>query len=73
MRLNPNMVFVHVSGSHTDSSEQGKVMWARVKGKAENALSMPLRDVGRAMIHVVRFGAPKQVLEVGDIQALAAK
>jgi uncharacterized protein YbjT (DUF2867 family) len=115
-RLNPNMVFVHVSGSHTDSSEQGKVMWARVKGKAENALmrlpfkgvynfrpslmkpvpgqkhvktayraalvlypvaalffpAMPLRDVARAMINAVRFGAPKQVLEVADIRALAA-
>ena len=37
-RLNPGMVLVHVSGAHTDSTEQGKVMWARVKGKAENAL-----------------------------------
>ncbi|HSC85774.1 MAG TPA: NAD-dependent epimerase/dehydratase family protein [Polyangiaceae bacterium] len=39
VRVNPSMTFVHVSGSHTDSSEQGKVMWARVKGKAENALT----------------------------------
>jgi uncharacterized protein YbjT (DUF2867 family) len=37
-RLNPEMTFVHVSGAHTDSTEQGKVMWARVKGRAENAL-----------------------------------
>jgi len=117
VRLNPGMVFVHISGSHTDGSEQGKVMWARVKGKAENALmrlpfkavynfrpsimkptpgqkhiktayrvalllyplfslffpGMPLRDVARAMIHAVRFGAPKQVLEVKDMRALAAK
>jgi uncharacterized protein YbjT (DUF2867 family) len=36
--LNPGMVFNFVSGSHTDSSEKGKVMWARVKGKTENAL-----------------------------------
>ena len=36
--LNPGMVFNFVSGSHTDSSGQGKVMWARVKGKTENAL-----------------------------------
>jgi hypothetical protein len=34
--------------------------------------SMPLRDVGRAMIQAARFGAPKQVLEVADIKALAA-
>jgi uncharacterized protein YbjT (DUF2867 family) len=43
-RLNPNMVLVHISGASTDSSEQGSVMWARVKGKAENALSrLPFR------------------------------
>jgi len=43
-RLNPNLVLVHISGAATDSSEQGPVMWARVKGKAENALSrLPLR------------------------------
>lgn len=36
---NPNMVFNFVSGSHTDSSEKGKIMWARVKGKTENALT----------------------------------
>ncbi len=37
-RLNPGMTFVHVSGAHTDGTEQGKIMWARVKGRAENAL-----------------------------------
>jgi uncharacterized protein YbjT (DUF2867 family) len=37
-RLNPQMTFVYVSGAGTDSSEQGKAMWARVKGKTENAL-----------------------------------
>jgi uncharacterized protein YbjT (DUF2867 family) len=37
-RLNPQMIFDYVSGSLTDSSEKGKVMWARVKGKTENAL-----------------------------------
>ncbi len=36
--LNPNMVFNFVTGSGTDSTEQGKVMWARVKGKTENEL-----------------------------------
>jgi uncharacterized protein YbjT (DUF2867 family) len=35
---NPNMTFVFVSGQGTDSSEKGRVMWARVKGKAENAI-----------------------------------
>ncbi|MEO8405894.1 MAG: NAD-dependent epimerase/dehydratase family protein [Chitinophagaceae bacterium] len=36
--LNPDMIFTYVSGSHTDSSEKGRSMWARVKGKTENAL-----------------------------------
>ncbi len=36
--LNPRMTFIYVSGSLTDSSEKGKIMWARVKGKTENAL-----------------------------------
>jgi nucleoside-diphosphate-sugar epimerase len=34
--LNENMVFNYVSGTHTDSTEKGKTMWARVKGKTEN-------------------------------------
>jgi uncharacterized protein YbjT (DUF2867 family) len=37
-RLDPGMTFVYVSGSGTDSSERGRVMWARVKGRTENAL-----------------------------------
>lgn len=37
-RLNPQMTFTYVSGSGTDSSEKGGVMWARVKGRTENAL-----------------------------------
>jgi uncharacterized protein YbjT (DUF2867 family) len=116
-RLNPAMTLVHVSGAHTDSSEHGRVMWARVKGKAENALmrlpfkgvynfrpslmkptpgqknvkgsytllkvlypvmnlvfpGMPLKDVAQAMLNAVRFGAPKQILEVPDIRELAKR
>ncbi len=34
--INPNMVFVYVSGAGTDSSETGRSMWARVKGRTEN-------------------------------------
>jgi uncharacterized protein YbjT (DUF2867 family) len=37
-RLNPKMTFIYVSGAATDSSEKGRMMWARVKGKTENAL-----------------------------------
>ncbi|SMP34610.1 NAD-dependent epimerase/dehydratase family protein [Chryseobacterium profundimaris] len=35
---NPDMVFNYVSGLYTDSTENGKMMWARVKGKTENTL-----------------------------------
>jgi hypothetical protein len=35
---NPDMVFCYVSGSGTDSTEKGRSMWARVKGRTENAL-----------------------------------
>src|ERR1700754_361161 len=46
LALNPAMTFNYVSGSHTDSSEKGKVMWARVKGKTENALmKLPFKKV----------------------------
>ncbi len=37
-RLNPTMTFIYVSGANTDSTERGRMMWARVKGKTENAL-----------------------------------
>lgn len=37
-RLNPGMTFIYVSGAGTDSTERGRMMWARVKGRTENAL-----------------------------------
>ena len=114
-RLNPTMVFIYVTGARTDGTEQGASMWARVKGRAENALmrlpfkgvynfrpglmtpkpgqkhvktayrvglvlapvmklffrALTLAQVGRAMIRCVQSGAPKQVLEIADIAALA--
>jgi len=114
-RLNPNMVFTYVTGTSTDSTEKGKTMWARVKGRTENALmrlpfkgvynfrpglmmpkpgqkhlktgykiglffapllklffkSLTLKQVGSAMIRSVQSGAPKQILEIPDIAALA--
>ena len=43
-RLNPQMTFVYVSGAGTDSTEQGRTMWARVKGKTENeVLRLPFK------------------------------
>ena len=38
VKLNPDMTFCYISGVGTDSSETGRSMWARVKGKTENDL-----------------------------------
>jgi uncharacterized protein YbjT (DUF2867 family) len=120
-RLNPQMTFVYVSGEGTDSSEQGRVGWARVKGQTENALlRLPFKaaymfrpgliqpmhgvrsktrlyqmfysltgplipllrrifpdvvltteQIGRAMLHVAKKGAPTPVLNTKAIRALA--
>jgi hypothetical protein len=45
-RINPDMTFCYVSGTGTDSTEHGKMMWARVKGKTENDLKkLPFKSV----------------------------
>src|SRR6266508_2253769 len=45
-RHNPDMTFCYISGAGTDSTEKGRIMWARVKGKTENDLmKLPFRDV----------------------------
>lgn len=42
--LNPGMIFCYVSGEGTDTTERGRFMWARVKGKTENHLmQMPFK------------------------------
>jgi hypothetical protein len=43
--LNPDMTFCYISGQGTDTSENGRLMWARVKGKTENELlRLPFKD-----------------------------
>src|SRR5258708_36279412 len=61
VRLNPGMVFTYVTGRSTDSTEQGPVRWARVKGKTENdLLKLPFkaaymfRPAGIQPLHRVR-------------------
>jgi uncharacterized protein YbjT (DUF2867 family) len=119
--VNPGMTFCYVSGAGTDSSERGRVMWARVKGKTENQLLrlglrafllrpgyiQPLgvtsktrvyrlfysvmgplypllkivapgfvssnEAIGRAMIALATNLYPSNVLEVKDINRLAAR
>ena len=60
-RLNPGMVFTYVTGRSTDSTEQGPMMWARVKGKTENdLLKLPFkaaymfRPAGIQPLHGIR-------------------
>ena len=44
LRTSPNVTFIYVSGAGTDSSERGRTMWARVKGRTENTLlSLPFK------------------------------
>src|SRR4051794_28880547 len=61
VKLNPGMVFTYVTGRSTDSTEQGPVMWARIKGKTENdLLKLPFkaaymfRPAAIAPLHGVR-------------------
>jgi hypothetical protein len=115
-RQNADPAFCYVTGAGTDSSEKGRIAWARVKGAAENALLRlfkracmfrpgfmkptagqrnvnpyykyvgwlypisralfpggvcTIREVGRAMVNAASKGAPKHILEVKDIVALA--
>jgi uncharacterized protein YbjT (DUF2867 family) len=45
LRTSPGLTFIYVSGAGTDSSEHGRMMWARVKGRTENALlSLPFKS-----------------------------
>ncbi len=45
-RRNPQMTFLYVSGAGTDSTERGRLMWARVKGRTENdLLKLPFKAV----------------------------
>jgi uncharacterized protein YbjT (DUF2867 family) len=60
-KLNPGMVFTYVTGRGTDSTEQGALMWAQVKGKTENdLLKLPFkaaymfRPAGIQPLHGVR-------------------
>jgi len=48
----PHLTFTYVSGTGTDSSEKGRVMWARVKGRTEN----DLKKVPFASVYLFRPG-----------------
>jgi uncharacterized protein YbjT (DUF2867 family) len=55
---NPTMTFVYVSGAGTDSTERGRTMWARVKGRTENALlELPFRAAYMFRPAIIQPGA----------------
>jgi len=63
--INPGMVFIYVTGRGTDSTEQGRLMWARVKGKTENdLLKLPFkaaymfRPAGIQPLHGIKSKTP---------------
>lgn len=82
-RLNPDMTFIYVSGAGTDSTEGGRMMWARVKGRTENALlRLPFRGAYMfrpGMIEAVDGVRPSNVLYrrsyavLGPVIALARR
>ncbi len=46
VKQNEDMTFCYISGAGTDSTEKGRMMWARVKGKTENDLmKLPFKQV----------------------------
>jgi len=58
---NPGMSFIYVSGGGTDSTEKGRMMWARVKGKTENDLAkLPFKQAFGFRIGFVKPAAGQQ-------------
>ena len=64
-KLNPDMVFIYVTGRGTDSTERGPLMWGRVKGKTENDLlklsfkaAYMFRPAGIQPLHGIKSRTP---------------
>ena len=66
---NPQSVFVYVSGEGTDSTEQGRSMWARVKGKTENDII----NMGFSGAYAFRPGAIIPKRGIGKVVRCAAR
>jgi uncharacterized protein YbjT (DUF2867 family) len=63
---NPNLSFIYVSGGGTDSSEKGRMKWARIKGKTENDLmKMPFKQAfGYRIGFLIPADGQKRVLKM---------
>jgi len=66
LNQNPDSIFNFVSGVYTDSSENGKFMWARVKGKTEN----DLQKLGFKAVYNFRPGFMKPVEGQKNVKTL---
>ncbi|MGB6943380.1 MAG: NAD(P)H-binding protein [Bryobacteraceae bacterium] len=62
VKLNPTMTFIYISGAGADSSERGRSMWARVKGKTENHLL-------RLPFHAAYIFRPGMIVPLHGIQS----
>jgi uncharacterized protein YbjT (DUF2867 family) len=72
VKASPGMTFIYVSGEGTDSSEQGRSMWARVKGQTENALlKLPFKAAYMFRPGLIKPG-PGIVSKTGLYRALYA-
>ena len=62
---NPKLSFIYVSGGGTDSSEKGRMAWARIKGKTENDLmKLPFKQVfGYRIGFLIPVPGQKRVLK----------
>lgn len=65
-RLNPLMTFCYVSGQGTDGTEQGKLAWARIKGKTENDLAR----LSFKAAYAFRPGLIKPIKEQKNVKAI---
>lgn len=64
LNLNPDMSFMYVSGGGTDSTEKGRMAWARIKGKTENDLmKLPFKQAfGYRIGFMIPTAGQKRVL-----------
>ncbi|GAA4315545.1 epimerase [Mucilaginibacter gynuensis] len=80
LAINPRIVFNYITGAHTDSSEKGRSMWARVKGRTENDLmKLPFRAQynfrpgGMAPVEGQKNAKPLYVVIINIIKIFSAK
>jgi uncharacterized protein YbjT (DUF2867 family) len=66
VKYNPDMTFCYISGASTDSTEKGRLHWARVKGKTEN----DLQKLGFAQVYLFRPGMLKPTEGAKNVQPL---